>query len=770
MRPAQRSLPSEGKIVSAKHPRAQPGQKRKREDENKHTTHEERASRVAVARSMIRVLGTIPQSFAPGGTEPQDPWGNSIVHQKPRRSSLFHGSASSAALSVGTNLTTPESEEDSIDAGIPQTKNMDHILNAARYFGELDELELQTAQILGMANGPLINLESLHDCLECLRNWQAALEYLQSRGFCGTSMSILIEDQDRDGVASAFHVSLSHVSALVQTVLDSPDENLRNMRLKDGMHTLLKVEDKALSEFDSVQILRFQCIILSIGIVSFSGSHVCRFDINLWNQEMEEIPVGFEGYAFKPRKLACLDDFIGGPAWILGKASVPPEGMKISLTIQDVQELWGPVSLVGGTADEAPVIQTERGFIFPLPRERQSSLFTSSLRGEIECHWVTGIPQCVSGETSDMPILIRNTSRILIGTTTDVGAGLVVNENCKSSISMIGEQIASRLQYPGTSKSRYMSDGYDVQLVGGQYLTAGLVKRYKRIPRRTLKAMLIADCTKPDTRLVPLLNLRVGLEVSACTGNAQRVTLWDALRFSQTSTPSTDHPMYCAHKVGDKNCISSCWSRWQSVDEIDSFHHMPGQRTLLTGVEARRVIINSILALEHSGVDSEGNLQVSWPFSNSPVNCPVLPSTLKESHNWFGVVKDTQDTSTFAVFSQRCLEFPEKGIMRSCSAPCKEGHSKPLQTTLLTRILTPTETGSVSGLLVGVKFLVGEAHLTVTKAVQDQVAIIAAVSMNPLNPLRYRLREILPDARALDFKEHIWPDITAGLSVPVYVY
>lgn len=108
--------------------------------------------------------------------------------------------------------------------------------------------------------------------------------------------------------------------------------------------------------------------------------------------------------------------------------------------------------------------------------------------------------------------------------------------------------------------------------------------------------------------------------------------------------------------------------------------------------------------------------------------------------------------------------------MRSCSAPCKNGHSKPLQTTLLTRILTPTEYGSVSELLVGVKFLVGEAHLTVTKAVEDQLAIIAAVSMGPLSPLRYRLREILPDARAFDFKEHIWPDIAAGLSVPVFVH
>lgn len=86
--------------------------------------------------------------------------------------------------------------------------------------------------------------------------------------------------------------------------------------------------------------------------------------------------------------------------------------------------------------------------------------------------------------------------------------------------------------------------------------------------------------------------------------------------------------------------------------------------------------------------------------------------------------------------------------------------------------MTITEEGSVSELLQGARFLVGEAHLTVTKAVlESQVAmIVAAVSMNPLSPLRYRLREILPDAKPFDFKEHIRPDITAGLSIPMFVY
>ena len=305
-----------------------------------------------------------------------------------------------------------------------------------------------------------------------------------------------------------------------------------------------------------------------------------------------------------------------------------------------------------------------------------------------------------------MPTLLSNTSRILIGTTSETKVGLVVNQKCKSSIATIQQQIACRLQHPGTCKSRYISDGYDVQLVGGQYVIAGIMKKYKRIPKRTLKAMLIEECAKPGTSLVPLLKLRVGLEVSACTGNSQRVTLWDALRLSQASIESTDDPMYCAHEVGDRHCISSCWTRCRSADDIDC-DDMPRQGMPFSGIEARRVIISSILALKHSGVDSEGNLQVSWPFNTSPVSCPIFPSTSKEAHHWFRVVKDTRKTSRFAVFSQRCLEFPEQGLVRPCSAPCKNGHFRPLQTILSTRILTVTEEGSVSGLLQGARFLIG---------------------------------------------------------------
>ncbi|KAJ5708304.1 hypothetical protein N7488_008105 [Penicillium malachiteum] len=724
----------------------------------------------------------------------------------PEQLSSARESPSSSVRSEETDISSPDLEDDSIDSGISSVKDMSHILDSSRYFSELDNLEVRTAEILGLKGGFHIVLKTMDDCLLFCKSWHKAFVNLTSEGFCGSQMTFLVQDSDRNDIADVSRVSLIQINYFIE-VFDGFFKSLDERRITKVttkfLRSILHIQDENPLSVDLIGSLRILCRTLAIGLLCFAGSHVCRFDLNLWDREIDEISIGYEGYAFKPRKLACLEDFVGGPAWILSKPRTPSrtheqldesqdkelaqgmqslairefsaldneqsgqieQGMKISITLQDLQELWGPAFLVGGTEDEAPVIRTERGFIVPLPQQPESS------KHGIECHWTSEIPDLLLGENSESPITLQSTSKILIGTPSENDIGLDVNKECKSSIPLIQQQIAYRLQYPGTSKSRYVSDGFDIQLVAGQYATAGLVKKYKRLPKRTLKAMLIEDCPKPDTKLVPLLNLWVGLEVSACTGNAQRVRLWDALRLSQADVQSKENTAGCTHPVGSKECIVSCWTKCQSDDEIDSLYEIQVVKKHPTRAEARRIIIHSILALEHSGVDSDGSLHVCWPFSHSPANCPILPSSPRELHHWFRVVKDSRDTSSFAVFSQRCLEFPDQ----SFCVPCKERYvSSPRQTILATRILGFAEHRPFSGLLQGVKFVVGEAHLTVTKVLRNRAAVIAAISVNPLSPLRYRLREILPatgsDSGVSGFKEHIRPDITTDLSVPVFLY
>lgn len=61
---------------------------------------------------------------------------------------------------------------------------------------------------------------------------------------------------------------------------------------------------------------------------------------------MEVLSVGF-GYSFHLRQLTCLKNSVGGPVWVLEKTNTQSEakqiGLKVSLTVQDFQELGGLV-------------------------------------------------------------------------------------------------------------------------------------------------------------------------------------------------------------------------------------------------------------------------------------------------------------------------------------------------------------------------------------------------------------------------------------------
>lgn len=180
--------------------------------------------------------------------------------------------------------------------------------------------------------------------------------------------------------------------------------------------------------------LRFLCKVLSVGLISFAGSHVCRFDINLRDESVETIPVRF-GLKFTLRKLACLDEFIGGLAWILGKhdsTASPETGIKVSLTVQDFKQLWGPIWLLGGTPFEAPAIKTEMGFINPLSDQHQNDIQHRDLPYEVVCHWTKQPLQTLTLNERQQNLLLITRTRILIGTTSDAGNfGFAVNDECR---------------------------------------------------------------------------------------------------------------------------------------------------------------------------------------------------------------------------------------------------------------------------------------------------------------------------------------------------
>ncbi|KAL3470978.1 hypothetical protein BJX99DRAFT_238460 [Aspergillus californicus] len=74
------------------------------------------------------------------------------------------------------------------------------------------------------------------------------------------------------------------------------------------------------------------------------------------------------------------------------------------------------------------------------------------------------------------------------------------------------------------------------------------------MPARPHKSTLISYCTSPVAELPSMLKLLIGLEVSACTGNSRRVSLWDALRLSQVKQRGS---VFCGHPQSSTSAVLS---------------------------------------------------------------------------------------------------------------------------------------------------------------------------------------------------------------------
>ncbi|OQE00630.1 hypothetical protein PENVUL_c048G07399 [Penicillium vulpinum] len=667
-----------------------------------------------------------------------------------------------------TDITLPP-KSSPYTTGAKQTRNLDHILNPTAYYEKLDTLELDTAQICGLNGGPP-DANSQRDFRDGFRKVNSALKNLQTEGFCGRMMSILIEDPVQPDIARAVHICPEDLDGSGISHSTRADEILQEIC---GDEVLLR--DFQPGPDDSRYC--FLATALLVGLVSFSGSHVCSFDVNLWRRSVIEIPVGFE-FSFRRRDLACLRDFVGGPAWVLGRQSVKSNGtgVKVSLTVQDLQELWGPVWLVGGTRENGPIIRTERGFVVPLPPDQQSDMTGR----EVECHWTTAYPQYADVPN---PIMLNNTSRVLIGTT----FGLNINSECQNQISDIQNHFANQLQLPGACNHYYITEGYDVQLIGGQYVTGGIVGKRKRIPATTLKAALISEILDPELDVTPLLKMNIGLEISACTGNARRLSLWHTLYLSQ-KRQGPHKPADCKHDIGSIDCIQQCWKQSRlnrSTVGVRCFDcgvsnttaALPTAPNFKNDISsndiARSRIVSAIMALQHTGLDPEGNLQAYWPFVETRMTRRVQPN---RSNKWFNIIADTRDSATFAVASYNCLEFQEE-LSLSC---CLNGYRDPSQKTCLSirvaqqpvvvterrfrqnlGLLTPPPESDLAGLLPGASFYVAGTQCYVKKIrYGQQSSIIACINST--------ISQIMKRPGLPTFLEHLNPEVGKPVEVVIY--
>ena len=320
-------------------------------------------------------------------------------------------------------------------------------------------------------------------------------------------------------------------------------------------------------KFDDA-LTRLLCSIFKLGLISYSGSHSCPFNETVFNQDC---PTTFHYggiYTLRQKRLRCLDKFMDGPVWIFEKENVPDDGYSLSLTIQEFARLWGPVWAIPCASDQNQIslVHTEGGVIQGLCRTY--NIFSE----EVHCHWTPNSP----GKSNRPQIPFLATCPLLLG------ADFHTNTNCQKDIVRAQYELGGLFLFPGVSKNYFEFETLSIQAAGGYMITAGASMSVRRRPGTRLKSRIVEYCRNPNVDLGPILRLRVGLEVSVCTGNAQRISLWEALRLASVFCGSTSGIRSqisglttCSHQIGDFSCVQECWIRSSGTTPITNMGFYP---------------------------------------------------------------------------------------------------------------------------------------------------------------------------------------------------
>ncbi|KAE8449040.1 hypothetical protein EG329_008628 [Mollisiaceae sp. DMI_Dod_QoI] len=507
------------------------------------------------------------------------------------------------------------------------------------------------------------HLNAIRMCRNVILRTFLNLKSLQKSNFCAGSFSILVLDKERRNVAKLLPIENTDFIALVfeleyilrdsaSLVLDPRGSKspldidrrfvfLNTPMVKQYCQSLLQVDEESSQVFDLgiVNILRFLVLTLDLAVASYSGAHCSDFlNDNLSVEKAIPLLAPFldcsdtlkkTSVTFKRCQLQCLDTFHAGrAAWVFCPPNCEPFlPLYISATIDSFSDVWGP--------------------LWKLKDQESPDNTDLELAGERFCHWIHNEEfeddaQDTSNRGTKLPDApFDGTEKLLIG------ASWTPNPACSPSISIYRRRLqeAGRLCIVGASKPYHYNNSNQYQLqVGYSGVNVSATRQYKRIPRQSLKEILIELwAMEPDIRDPRLLEDLHGVEISMCTYNAQRVSLSQILR---------------------SNCMRHLLRDFSWGDpEYRTEHFLTLEDTLRPkrlqdpqfGKEFDYAIMLGLKKLSKTGVDRQDNLRVFLSSKCTPK--PELATMVSKEHSWIGLLKDTTIECAMVAFGDECLGF-----------------------------------------------------------------------------------------------------------------
>lgn len=510
--------------------------------------------------------------------------------------------------------------------------------------------------------GPLREPFSLQGIMEGV---VACFRRLQEENFCGDSFSIIVADHCRPGVVEVVPISTLVLTQLARLIDDATiaSKGRNPNELSPSMESLELASDHTLSYLGFPSIgakvsylprTTQLCLVLSVGLVSYAGSHASDFHRTCFGFSK---PYTFDiaqfedicgGISLQQEKLACLDSFVGGPVWVFrwtDDNTLREEPQTLSTSLRGLTDLWGPAWTVGydETSNLIHHVTVERGVIYQ-PSSIDPAIKPCLRDGEVACHWQAW-DQVDNTAWDAVPF--SEDDQMLIGANLHKKDSQV-NQDCPVEYRRLCKEFARKNPEftLGTERQRHQLDVQTLSLQFSKVVTLGYQAGFKRMPGRTWKDMLLlewsGDRPSPST-----LDVLLGLEISACTGNGRRTRLWELFNL-----PGIQQFI----KITMPDDLPDVDSPFPSF--LDSFTEGFGrfQRRWVASNEFRRAarqIIRKVLQyLSYTGVDKDDWLRAWWADGNALRGFKINP----KQHRWVGMLHDTEQTAVFATVSSNCIE------------------------------------------------------------------------------------------------------------------
>jgi hypothetical protein len=515
-----------------------------------------------------------------------------------------------------------------------------------------------------------------------------SVEAMETASYCGSFISILVIDKARHNVARLLPIECSKIKHLVATfeaclsklISRHPSIGLTDVNMTFAKDVTTVCRDLLTSldldlpvqgtEMRFTEIWRCAVHVLDMAVLSYASAHTQYFGTTkLKYITLPGIFLEKQYFMFRRRSFLCVSEFLGGQeAWVLERyhpnapqLDLPP--LYLSTDAATFGDIWGPMwkscGVLNGAADYNQILRYNVGNGVIIPWNLPSSGFKESIsvqKGEKFCHWIS---DKAIGDVDNLANSSGQTlhpDNILL-----IGASykLQYNPRCRLSTGDVTQRLrdSGSCSELGTMKNKRVVDSETVQIqLGPSYIKAGAQRTFKRRGITWKMAFIESWKNNPEGRNVRMLEIRFGVEVSACTYNARRRrlitllgsnTMVNYLRNASLRWESTDcqERFYAALKSSDYKAFRNLYKSrkdWQP--------------------DLGKAITCCLDAFSEAETDKEG-LNLLWVPDSKP---GMRVNISSHEHSWVGFLKDTEVCCTMAVLEDKCLELPNLGWIRKC--------------------------------------------------------------------------------------------------------